>query len=263
MELNGIKQSFSPIYHPAANGAAENAVKLCKRAIIKAYRDKVDIHVALQTFLLTNRNTIHSTTGETPAMILQKRRLRSRLDLLRNDHALQDRVHIAQDRQAQYAGGVKRHFDQGDIVWSKGYGQQDKWLKGRVHGREGSRRYVVEGDNGQFIKRHVDQIRRRSRFSDIACPDIGTDEVKTSGDGDVMPPRVDEVTDGSRDDVNQRHKEAVEIENQAKESISEAVVRADNSNNKPSTLCSPSLSVPELHLKRERKPVIRYGFEFD
>lgn len=27
---NGIKQTFSPAYHPASNGAAENAVKLCK-----------------------------------------------------------------------------------------------------------------------------------------------------------------------------------------------------------------------------------------
>ncbi|CAK1589460.1 unnamed protein product [Parnassius mnemosyne] len=71
LKNNGIQQRFSPAYHPASNGAAENAVKLCKRAIKKAYRDDVDIDTALQTFLLSYRNSKQSTTGESPAMLLQ------------------------------------------------------------------------------------------------------------------------------------------------------------------------------------------------
>ncbi|CAK1580016.1 unnamed protein product [Parnassius mnemosyne] len=47
---NGIRQSFSPAYHPSSNGAAENAVKLCKRALKKANRESVDIDAAMQTF---------------------------------------------------------------------------------------------------------------------------------------------------------------------------------------------------------------------
>ncbi|XP_026731607.1 uncharacterized protein K02A2.6-like [Trichoplusia ni] len=263
LKLNGIKQSFSPVYHPSSNGAAENAVKLCKRAIKKAHRDKVDIDAALQTFLLTYRNTIHSTTGETPAMILQKRRLRSRFDLLRNDRAVIDRIRVAQDRQAQNAGGVRRLFEQGDMVWARGYGQQDKWVKGQVHGREGSRRYIVEGDGGQFIKRHVDQIRHRSRFSDVTCPDIGPGDSAASVGENAMSSLGDEVVDESRDDFSQQHKEPVDFPLQAKDNGIEPLVRDDSANNKSPSLCSPLPGASELRPKRERKPVVRYGFEFD
>ncbi|CAK1579538.1 unnamed protein product [Parnassius mnemosyne] len=176
LKNNGIQQRFSPAYHPASNGAAENAVKLCKRAIKKAYRDDVDIDTALQTFLLSYRNSKQSSTGESPAMLLQRRSLRSRLDLLRGGYVVQARVLDAQQRQVEYAGGVPRNFSLGDTVWSRDYGTRDKWVKGTVAHKEGSGRYVLDNGDGRLIKRHIDQIRRRSRLSDITCPDI-TNEV--------------------------------------------------------------------------------------
>ncbi|CAK1586854.1 unnamed protein product [Parnassius mnemosyne] len=176
LKNNGIQQRFSPAYHPASNGAAENAVKLCKRAIKKAYRDDVDIDTALQTFLLSYRNSKQSTTGESPAMLLQRRSLRSRLDLLRGGYVVQARVLDAQQRQVEYAGGVPRNFFLGDTVWSRDYGTRDKWVKGTVAQKEGSGRYVLDNGDGRLIKRHIDQIRRRSRLSDVTCPDI-TNEV--------------------------------------------------------------------------------------
>lgn len=74
---NGITHTFTPAYHPASNGAAEGAVK---RAIKKAERDGCDVEIALQAYLMAYRNTAHCTTGEPPAMLLQRRNLRSRLD---------------------------------------------------------------------------------------------------------------------------------------------------------------------------------------
>ncbi|XP_059061516.1 uncharacterized protein K02A2.6-like [Achroia grisella] len=80
LATNGIFQRYSPAYHPASNGAAENSVKLCKNVIRKA------------------------TSGVTPAQILQRRSLRSRLDLLRCERAVTDSVRVQQRHQTDYAG---------------------------------------------------------------------------------------------------------------------------------------------------------------
>ncbi|CAH0713492.1 unnamed protein product, partial [Brenthis ino] len=144
--------------------AAENAVKLCKR-VIKGMRESIDVDAALQTFLLSYRNSVHSSTGESPSMLLQRRALRSRLDLLRGERAREDSVRDAQARQVQYAGGVPRDLQLGDQVMARGYGGKDKWLDGTVIGREGSQRYIVESGNGQRFHRHIDQIKRKSRYS--------------------------------------------------------------------------------------------------
>lgn len=37
MASNGVTVTHIAVYHPATNGAAEGAVKLCKRAIKKSY----------------------------------------------------------------------------------------------------------------------------------------------------------------------------------------------------------------------------------
>lgn len=167
---NGIEQLFSPAYHPASNGAAEQAVKLCKRAIKKAYRDGVDIDAAIQAYLLAYRNSVHGTTGETPAMLLQKRNLRSRLDLLRSDRDLEGRVREAQRRQVQAAQGVTRDLVVGEPVWVREYTGTDKWVKSAVVGKEGARRYTLNNGDGRLLVRHVDQIKRRSLLSTVSCP---------------------------------------------------------------------------------------------
>ncbi|XP_061704165.1 uncharacterized protein K02A2.6-like [Cydia pomonella] len=189
----GIRQSFSPVYHPASNGAAEGAVKLCKRAIKKAYRENVDIDAALQTYLLAYRNSVHSTTGESPAMLLQRRPLRTRLDLLRGEAALQERVQVAQARQTAAAGGKPRSFAPGDEVWARGYGAGDKWVKGTVIGPESSRTYSLSRDNGGSIVRHIDQVRRRSRMSTVPCPKetVEADEGESDVEGLGGPTEVE------------------------------------------------------------------------
>lgn len=67
---NGIKHTLIAPYHPASNGAAENAVRSVKRALKKAQLEKEDENAALCRFLFTYRNTEHSTTGREPAVAL-------------------------------------------------------------------------------------------------------------------------------------------------------------------------------------------------
>lgn len=161
MSMNGIKVSLTAIYHPSSNGAAESAVKLCKRAIKKSFRDGCDLDAALQSYLMAYRNVDHCTTGTSPAMLLQRRKLRSRLDLLRGDRMIEDRVREEQERQVSYAGGVRRDLDVGDTVWARNYTGGSKWLDGQVKQKLGSRSYIIERDNELPIKRHIDQLRKR------------------------------------------------------------------------------------------------------
>ncbi|XP_063366808.1 uncharacterized protein LOC134655287 [Cydia amplana] len=172
MRYYGITHTFTPAYHPASNGAAETAVKLCKRALKKAVRDQVDVEEALQEYLMAYRNTPHSTTGQTPAMLLQKRALRCRLDMLRPGRGLEQRVEAAQERQVQQAGGTDRAFRIGDLVWFRDYSSGEKWLKGKVDSLIGSRTVLVvkENDLSTRFKRHVDQVRARSPVSALAWP---------------------------------------------------------------------------------------------
>lgn len=84
---NGVKHVTSAPYHPASNGEAENAVRTVKRALKKANLEKISLHAFLQNFLIDYRNSTHSTTGESPAMLMFGRPIRSRLHLVLNSRA--------------------------------------------------------------------------------------------------------------------------------------------------------------------------------
>uniref|UniRef100_A0A8C4NL68 Integrase catalytic domain-containing protein n=1 Tax=Eptatretus burgeri TaxID=7764 RepID=A0A8C4NL68_EPTBU len=81
MIQNGVKHLKSAPYHPATNGQAESFVKMLKRALRRG--EGASMQAMVDVFLLYYRNAVHPTTGDTPAMHLYGRALRSRLDLLR------------------------------------------------------------------------------------------------------------------------------------------------------------------------------------
>ncbi|XP_026332438.1 uncharacterized protein K02A2.6-like [Hyposmocoma kahamanoa] len=167
MVTNGIKITFTAAYHPSSNGAAENAVNLRKRAIKKSRRDGCEVDAALQAYLMMYRNVEHSSTGASPAMRLQRRSLRSRLDLLRGDRQVEGKVQNAQRKQVSHAGGSLRNFDVGDTVWARDF-TGGRWLGGQIEERVGSRNFVISRGNGPPIKRHVDQIKKRRSSYGVA-----------------------------------------------------------------------------------------------
>lgn len=163
LKSNGIVHLRTAPGHSATNGAAENAVKTTKHALSAALADNknknVPKSVILNKFLLGYRNAPHSTTGESPSVLMLGRKLRCRLDLLyKSDEEV---VREKQDKSIKnYNGRQNKVFKEGDEVMIKFYkqGGKESWLKAIVKKVLGTKRYECESSDGKTFIRHVDQI---------------------------------------------------------------------------------------------------------
>lgn len=184
---NGISQMFSAPYHPASNGAAENAVKIIKSVIKKAHRENIDSDIAIARYLLVYHNTPHCTTGESPARLLQGRSLRTRLDAVRPDHR--------NVRQETGAEPVVRNFQPGELVWYRDFSRVgSKWLSGEVMDQLGKCNYSVRTGDGSPVHRHVDQMRKRLSGA-LTFPSRPTDGPEVAVASEQSSPPVSSACD--------------------------------------------------------------------
>ena len=166
MSKNGIKHTLVPPNHPQSNGAAERSVRVVKEALVKqvleSNRARAMEH-RLADFLLRYRTTPHSTTGATPAELLMKRRLRTRLSLVKPD--LAQEIENKQSKQKQYKN-LKNHkdrqFSENDIVRvrnTQAKGNIVRWILGRVVKVCGPKTYLVKtGHKTRYV--HTDHLIR-------------------------------------------------------------------------------------------------------
>ncbi|XP_049886457.1 uncharacterized protein K02A2.6-like [Pectinophora gossypiella] len=202
IKSNGIEHIFTAPYHPASNGLAENAVRTLKRVIKKALIEKKNVDRALWTFLIHYRNVEHSTTGESPAMLLLGRRIRTRLDAIKPDR--EEQVHRAQQRQQRAAGGGSRGMDREEEVWYRQYLKGEKWVPGRIVDRLGASNYKVIGEAGETVHKHINQLRKRSgsnRLSMVSTVTLKSEQSNTdsqpSGSGIGTDSPVARQSEGS------------------------------------------------------------------
>ena len=104
--------------------------------------------------------TPNSTTGLTPAELLQNRRLRSRLDLVKpniEDHVVEQEV-----KQHYYANrhSKSRGFQVGDPVYVRNFGAGSKWIPWFISA-VGGIMFDVSLSDGKTIHHHIDHIRSR------------------------------------------------------------------------------------------------------
>ena len=154
---NAIKHITSSPHHPSTNGLAERAVQVFKHGVKKITGD---IDTNISHFLLHYRSCPQSTTGETPSMLMMKRQIRTRIDIL-----LPGRQNDVTLKQAKMLGkGSQRTFYAGDPVYVLNFSQnnkQTKWLSGVIMNKQGPLTYIIELDDGRMFKRHTDHIRYR------------------------------------------------------------------------------------------------------
>lgn len=155
---NGIRHIKSAPYHPATNGLAERFVQSFKNAMKASQHDTRSTSARLAKFLLRYRTTPHATTNTSPAMLLFRRPLRTRLDLVRP--SLASTVQNSQLQQAkEHAFDTPRSFLPGDQVLVRDYRPGHlKWQPATVSKCGGALSYEV-AVNGSTWRRHIDQMR--------------------------------------------------------------------------------------------------------
>lgn len=155
MKCNGIRHILTPPYSPSSNGQAERFVQTVKNKLKSLAGTDMDI--ILPRLLFGLRSAPSSVTGKTPAEMLNKRRFRTRFDIL---HPLSTKP--ISERQIESNREVPvRTFRLKDKVWLRNYTRGEKWVKGEVFRIKGPVRFLVKMVDGPIVTRHINQLRRR------------------------------------------------------------------------------------------------------
>ena len=159
LKSNGVIHTTSAVYHPNSNGQAERFVSTLKHAL-KTQSDPVSLQTKISRFLLTYRTAVNNSTGELPSVLMLRRRLRTRLDLVKpapRNYKLEQRA--------------DRIFEIGQAVMIRDYRHnKPKWIHGIIIQKHGSLMYIVEVTTqvGKAIwRRHTDQLIAREEETTV------------------------------------------------------------------------------------------------
>lgn len=164
---HGIRHIRSAPRHPATNGLAERAVQTFKSCVRKM-DETIPIEFRVLKFLARYRITPQSTTGRSPAELLLRRVPKTHLDLLRGN--VESRVWERQHQQGKdHDVSVSfRAFAPGDKVFTHSTPPGNSrviWIPGVVHRVTGPLSYEIDLRDRGIVKRHIDQIRKRTCVS--------------------------------------------------------------------------------------------------
>ncbi|XP_039291150.1 uncharacterized protein K02A2.6-like [Nilaparvata lugens] len=154
---NGISHYKTAPFHPASNGAAENAVKTFKNKIEVLSKEMSNVKQAISKFLLEYRNTPHCTTGVSPAELHVGRRLLTRLDRIK-PIVLAQKV-LKSEIPARTCNKINFSID--DIVYVRNYNKnKSTWIKGKIIDQVSPVTFIVKTEDNLIWKRHVNQMRK-------------------------------------------------------------------------------------------------------
>ena len=158
-KMNGIKHIKSAPYHPSTNGAVEGLVQTFKKAMRASEHDGRTHSQRLASFLLSYRSMPHTTTHETPSELFLKRKLRTRMDLIKPDVNKAVCAEQAKQKSHYDSHSKSREYFVGQNVQAHNFRTGSRWVAGVIVERLGPLTYLVQVDSGVFWRRHVDHLR--------------------------------------------------------------------------------------------------------
>ena len=114
----------------------------------------------LSCFLLKYRATPHTTTGVSPAELLMKRKLRTKLNLIVPNTASLVRQKQEHQKQTHDHHAKHRNLEASDPVFIKDFSSPKSWQKGTVVQTTGPVSALVELPDGRVVRRHQDHLRK-------------------------------------------------------------------------------------------------------
>ncbi|KAK0139329.1 hypothetical protein N1851_024035 [Merluccius polli] len=196
MQKNGIEHITSAPYHASSNGCAERAVQTFKSMMKKAGDGSLTTKVS--RVLFSYRITPQSTTGLSPAELLQGRKLRSTLDLIHPDRRMkvERKQSIQKKHHDKQVSG--RSFREGDAVITRNFSHGPKWIPGFITKITGPVSYKVMLGDGSIVRRHVDQILARSEDKDLGEPAIMETRGPSESPAAAMAASESSIPEGNR-----------------------------------------------------------------
>jgi RNase H-like domain found in reverse transcriptase/Integrase core domain/Integrase zinc binding domain len=148
---NGIRHKFTAPYHPASNGQAERYVQILKKGLRCMSDEPGDLYTKLDRLLIQYRKAPNITTNQSPSELMFGRQIRTRLDLLKRQLAVEKNEEAGQHE-------ATREFEVGEKVQVRSYRDpRVKWVFGTVFARLGLTQYEIAVE-GVHRKCHVNQI---------------------------------------------------------------------------------------------------------
>lgn len=172
MKMNGIRHTLTAPYHPATNGLAERFVQSLKHGLKASLSSGLSLSRRLCNFLMMYRSAVHSTTGVTPSSLFLNRELRSRFDLLRPDHDADVARRQARQKEQHDRRSPTRHFVVGDLVMARNYRSGPDWIPATVVSKLGPLSYLLETEDKQLWRRHIDQVKSRANSPVSPSPTV-------------------------------------------------------------------------------------------
>lgn len=143
---------------PSNKRAGRKLLKTLKQSLRTSKMDQTSLNKSLANFLLTYRNTPHTTTGETPAKLLMERELCTRLTCLKT--SVHETVELQQDKIRAMISEPACLFEKGRHVTVHDYRELgEKWIPGIIAVITGPLSYEMEIAPGTTWRIHTDHLR--------------------------------------------------------------------------------------------------------